>query len=193
MEDLSEKVGCFVISLCAALVLLLVGFLLYGRLTEKVFAPDDRKTPAIASGDTAFRSARLILSEWTKLPQKPLKNRLLITLPLLLVGALLTQLNFDVLWRYFSRSNQTLAAVALCMATAYLIAHGKSFAQTLLTALPGTFMTTVSFTYILVAPEGFRLSTAIAYPIGAAVAVLCFAGYLFRFEKAKKDRRLPIQ
>lgn len=54
-------------------------------------------------------------------------------------------------------------------------------------------MTAVSCTYILVAPEGFRLSTVIAYPVGAAVAVLCFAGYLYRFKKAKKDRRLPVQ
>ena len=79
----------------------------------------------ITSGDTAFRSARLILAEITRLDQQKIKNRLIITLPLLAVGAALTQLNFDVLWRYFSWSNQTLAMIALWVATAYLIKEGK--------------------------------------------------------------------
>ncbi len=56
----------------------------------------------ITSGDTAFRSARLVLSEITGLDQKPIKNRLIITIPLLGLGAVLTQLDFNVLWGYFS-------------------------------------------------------------------------------------------
>jgi carbon starvation protein CstA len=69
----------------------------------------------ITSGDTAFRSARLIISEWAKLDQRSIKNRLIITIPLLGAGAALTQIDFNVLWRYFSWSNQTLAAIALCV------------------------------------------------------------------------------
>lgn len=137
----------------------------------------------ITSGDTAFRSARLILAEWTGVEQKSLKNRLLITLPLLLVGALLTQLDFDVLWRYFSWSNQTLAAVALCVATSFLIRNGRPLRQILLTALPASFMAAVSMTYILVSPEGFRLTTKIAYPIGAVFAVLCFVRMCLLYRK----------
>ena len=79
----------------------------------------------ITSGDTAFRSARLILAEITHLDQQKIKNRLIITLPLLAVGAILTQLDFNVLWRYFSWSNQTLAMIALWVATAYLLQKGK--------------------------------------------------------------------
>ena len=79
----------------------------------------------ITSGDTAFRSARLILAEWTKLDQKAIKNRLIITIPLLGMGALLTQLDFNVLWRYFSWSNQTLAMVSLWVATSYLLKTNK--------------------------------------------------------------------
>ena len=75
----------------------------------------------ITSGDTAFRSARLILAEWTKLDQKKIRNRLLITIPLLGISAVLTQLDFNVLWRYFSWSNQTLAMIALWVATAFLL------------------------------------------------------------------------
>ena len=132
----------------------------------------------ITSGDTAFRSARLILAEITHLDQKKIRNRLIITLPLLAVGALLTQLDFNVLWRYFSWSNQTLAMISLWVATAYLVKNGKKQIVPLLTALPAAFMSAVSMTYILMAGEGFGLSSAIAYPTGAAFALILFAVYL---------------
>ena len=131
----------------------------------------------ITSGDTAFRSARLILAEITHLDQKKIRNRLIITLPLLGVGAVLTQLDFNVLWRYFSWSNQTLAMIALWVATAYLMkTHAKKLTS-LITALPATFMSAVSLTYILMAGEGFGLSAAIAYPAGAVFAAALFGAY----------------
>lgn len=129
----------------------------------------------ITSGDTAFRSARLILAECFSLDQKKIVNRLLITIPLLGISAALTQLDFNVLWRYFSWSNQTLAMISLWVATMYLRKQGKKLAETLITALPASFMTAVSVTYIFMAPEGFGLSMLIAYPAGiiAALALLC--------------------
>ncbi len=133
----------------------------------------------ITSGDTAFRSARLILGEITGLSQKPIKNRLIITLPLLGIGALLTQLNFDILWRYFSWSNQTLAMISLWVATAYLIKASANKMYSFLTALPATFMSAVSVTYILMAKEGFSLGSNIAYPSGIIFALVCFAVYIF--------------
>ncbi len=137
----------------------------------------------ITSGDTAFRSARLILAEMTHLDQKKIRNRLIITLPLLGVGAVLTRLNFDVLWRYFSWSNQTLAMIALWVATAYLMKEGKGRFASLITALPATFMSAVSMTYILMADEGFGLSAAVAYPAGVAFAVALFAVYCVKCGK----------
>jgi len=134
----------------------------------------------ITSGDTAFRSARLILAEITHLDQQKIKNRLIITLPLLAVGAVLTQLDFNVLWRYFSWSNQTLAMISLWVATAYLIQEGKVRYGSLVTALPGAFMSAVSLTYILMADEGFRLSRQIAYPAGVLFAAALFGVYLFK-------------
>ena len=132
----------------------------------------------ITSGDTAFRSARLILAEWTKLDQKKIGYRLLITLPLLGVSAVLTQLDFNVLWRYFSWSNQTLAMISLWVATSYLIRNKKQRFISLITAIPASFMTAVSVTYILVAKEGFKLSTAIGYPIGLIAAAVLFVTYI---------------
>lgn len=140
----------------------------------------------ITSGDTAFRSARLILSEITGLEQKPIRNRLIITLPLLGIGALLTQLDFNVLWRYFSWSNQTLAMISLWVATAYLLKREPGKMSCFLTALPATFMSAVSLTYILMAKEGFKISQTIAYPIGIIFAAACFAFFAYRFIGSRK-------
>jgi len=74
----------------------------------------------ISSGDTAFRSARLVISDWFKIDQHKIKTRLAITVPLLAIGALLSQVDVTVIWRYFSWSNQTLAMIALWAAAAYL-------------------------------------------------------------------------
>lgn len=137
----------------------------------------------ITSGDTAFRSARLILSEMTHLDQKPIRNRLIITLPLLAAGAVLTQLDFNVLWRYFAWSNQTLAMVSLWMAAAYLLKNSPGKGTSLIAALPAAFMSAVSLTYILIAKEGFRLSSAVAYPVGACFAAACFLFYLIQWKR----------
>ena len=146
----------------------------------------------ITSGDTAFRSARLILAETFKLNQKKMKNRLLITIPLLVIGGLLTWFalvddnGFQIIWRYFSWSNQTLAMIALWVSTAYLLKKGKYRFGSLITALPATFMTAVSMTYIITAEEGFRLSTSIAYPVGAGIALALFIVYfVFLIKRAK--------
>ena len=136
----------------------------------------------ITSGDTAFRSARLILAETFRLDQKPIRNRLLITVPLLAVGGLLTWFavtnsnGFQIVWRYFSWSNQTLAMISLWVATAYLVKEGKTYGS-LITALPAAFMSAVSLTYILMAGEGFGLPAAVAYPAGIVFALAVFGLY----------------
>ena len=140
----------------------------------------------ITSGDTAFRSARLILAEITGLEQKQIRNRLIITLPLLGLGAVLTQLDFNVLWRYFSWSNQTLAMISLWVATAYLLGTSGNKLVSLITALPAAFMSAVSVTYILMAQEGFRLGAGIAYPVGIVCAAALFLIYLVIGQKRFK-------
>ncbi len=154
----------------------------------------------ITSGDTAFRSARLILAEIFRLDQKKIKNRLLLTIPLLSVGGLLTWFaavndnGFQTIWRYFSWSNQTLAMIALWVATAYLIKKGKYRFGSLMTAIPAAFMTAVSLTYILMAKEGLKLGRTASYAIGAAAAAVLLAVYsaaLFKKlrESTRKDQR----
>ena len=140
----------------------------------------------ITSGDTAFRSARLILAEVTHLDQTKVRNRLIITIPLLGIGTILTQLDFNVLWRYFSWSNQTLAMIVLWIATAYLVREGKYLLSSLITAIPAAFMTAVSVTYILIADEGFRLAPAFDYPAGIILALVFFAAYVIFLRRESK-------
>jgi carbon starvation protein CstA len=127
----------------------------------------------ITSGDTAFRSARLTIGDLLRFNQKPVKNRLIITTPLFAIGFMLTKINFDVIWRYFAWSNQTLATVVLWTITVYLLQKKKPYWITL---LPALFMTSVVTTYIMLAPEGFALSKPISYGTGflTTVAVLIF-------------------
>lgn len=108
----------------------------------------------------------------------------MITIPLLAVGALLTGLDFNILWRYFSWSNQTLAMISLWVAASYMIRTNKNKVTSLIAAIPASFMSAVSMTYILMAPEGLRLSSSVSYPIGIAFACALFTIYVFMTRKA---------
>lgn len=137
----------------------------------------------ITSGDTAFRSARLTLADWFKVDQKPMKQRLIFSIPLLLVGGLLSQIDFNIIWRYFSWSNQTLAMIALWAIAVYLVKAKKLH---WIATAPATFMSAVSCTYLLYAEEGFRLSVQIAYPLGIIFAVVCLVIFLVTTRKYVK-------
>lgn len=136
----------------------------------------------ITSGDTAFRSARLTIADSLKYKQEDIKNRLYISIPLFIMGFALTRIDFNVIWRYFAWSNQALATVLLWASAVYLVTIKKPH---WIASLPGTFMTAVSVTYIIVAPEGFKLSTSIGYPVGIISAIVVFALFL---SKAKKEK-----
>lgn len=123
----------------------------------------------ITSGDTAFRSARLILADIFKYDQRKIRNRLYISVPLFIIAFALTQIDFGIIWRYFAWSNQTLATVVLWTITAYLICEGKMF---MITLLPALFMTMVCSTYILIAPEGFQLDKDWAYMGGGVLTLV---------------------
>lgn len=131
----------------------------------------------ITSGDTAYRSARLTIADAVGYDQGPIKNRLFLAVPLFVVGFGLTRIDFNIIWRYFAWSNQTLAMIVLWTTGAYLVKFKKPH---WIASLPATFMTAVSITYILQAPEGFKLSTSIAYPAGLIAAVGALAYFIVK-------------
>ena len=115
---------------------------------------------AITSGDTSLRSLRLTIAEITGIDQKSAKNRLLLTVPMFALCALLifwSNMNpegFNILWNYFSWSNQLMAVCSLCVATVYLRSKGKNF---FIALIPCIFMSFICFDYILwVSPENLK-------------------------------------
>ena len=137
----------------------------------------------VTSGDTAFRCARLIAADFLHYKQSTLVRRLIISLPLFLIAAVLMNINFDILWRYFAWFNQTLSIFTLWAVTVWLARKGKMF---YLTLFPAMFMTCVCTSYILVAPEGFSLPYQYGVVAGVILSlVLCafFARWYFRIRK----------
>jgi len=134
----------------------------------------------ITSGDTAFRSARLAIADALKFNQLKLSNRFVIAVPLFAIGVALCFIDFAIIWRYFAWANQTLAMVMLWAAASFLV-QNKKFHY--ICSLPAAFMTAVTVTYILIAPEGLKLPTNIGYPVGITTAVLAFAFFLYKASK----------
>lgn len=128
----------------------------------------------ITSGDTAFRSARLIVADMLHLNQQKISSRFLIALPMFAVSVALMFLDFNVLWRYFAWFNQTLATFTLWAVTLWLARRQKNFWMGL---WPALFMTAVCSAYILIAPEGLKLSQAVGIPVGLGASLL--AGIAF--------------
>ncbi len=146
----------------------------------------------ITSGDTAFRSARLIVADFLHLPQKPIRNRLIISIPLFILASFLLWYNiadedgFNVIWRYFGWANQTLAVFMLWTATAYLVKYrgGMSF---MLTLLPAAFMTAVCVTYLCVAKIGLNLPVTWNWYIGISTFVLSLAVFSILYMRRKRN------
>ncbi|OQY21683.1 MAG: carbon starvation protein A [Desulfobacteraceae bacterium 4572_35.2] len=137
----------------------------------------------ISSGDTAFRSARLIIADFFKVSQRKVSNRLLLAVPLFAIGFLISKAEFGVIWRYFGWANQTLATIVLWAAAAYLIRNAKIH---WIATLPATFMTAVSATYLAYAKIGFGLPLEIANYIGIASAIFAFGVFMIRFRRGEQ-------
>ncbi len=142
----------------------------------------------ITSGDTAFRSSRLILAEYFNMEQKSLRNRLMMALPLFVIGGILTQVDFGIIWRYFGFANQTTAVMMLWTASAYLLRHNKLH---WVTTVPAMFMTSVCVTFILNnSTLGFDLPMNISTIVGVVFA-LGVTALVIKRSKGKGEDELP--
>ncbi len=137
----------------------------------------------VTSGDTAFRSARLITADFLHYNQSSVWRRLAVSLPLFVIAAVLMNINFDILWRYFAWFNQTLSIFTLWAVTVWLARKGKAFYVTL---FPALFMTAVCTSYILVAPEGFSLPHAPSCVAGVVMAVVLLGVFVRWYSRFKK-------
>ena len=143
----------------------------------------------ITSGDTAFRSARLIVAEALKLDQHPIRKRLYICVPMFIVSILLLlwQIEnpdgFNTIWQYFGWSNQTLSVFTLWAITVYLVRQKKPY---IITVIPALFMTVVCTTFLIVSPNAFGMSMTVGYVVAACTFIVALAWFCAWYKKVKK-------
>ncbi|WP_449243119.1 carbon starvation CstA family protein [Desulfovibrio sp.] len=137
----------------------------------------------ITSGDTAFRSTRLIVAETLKMEQRKAPKRLLIAVPLFVLGYVISTQNFNIIWRYFGFSNQALSTLVLWSASVYLAQRGKLH---WITTIPAVFMTAVVVAFIANAAIGFNLSYDLSVVLGIVAAVLALGVFLVKFHTRPK-------
>ena len=143
----------------------------------------------ITSGDTALRSARLIVADYLQMDQRPPRKRLLIALPLFACVFSMVFVDFDIVWRYFAWTNQTLAVFTLWTGTVWLYRHEIIQKHVryrygyLMALIPALFMTMVSVSYIFIAPEGFQFAAQgiswVAYMIAAVVTISLLGIFIY--------------
>ena len=142
----------------------------------------------ITSGDTAFRSARLIVAEWLKANQRPIAKRLMICVPMfaLSIAMLVWQIEnpdgFNTIWQYFGWSNQALSVFTLWTVTVYLVRNKKCFWVTL---IPALFMTTVCSTYAFVSKQMLGMSD-IGYYLGLVCLVIACIWFVLWYRRENK-------
>lgn len=142
----------------------------------------------ITSGDTAFRSARLIIAEAASIDQRPIRKRLYICLPLFVISIamLFWQIEnpdgFNIIWQYFGWANQALSVFTLWTFTVYLVREGKPF---FITLIPALFMTTICATYLFISRQAFHLPEPLAYTLGGAVLIVAAVWFFVWYGKYK--------
>ena len=142
----------------------------------------------ITSGDTALRSARLIIAEFIHLEQKTIMKRIWICIPLFGATLLLLFYNvdnpdgFNVIWSYFGWANQTLAVFTLWAITVYLVRQHKPYWVTL---LPALFMTVVCSSFLMISKNAFGFDMMIGYGVGGAALIIAI-GWFFAWKSKEK-------
>ncbi|WP_455512880.1 carbon starvation CstA family protein [Leyella stercorea] len=141
----------------------------------------------ITSGDTAFRSARLIIAQALKLSQRAKKNRLYICVPLfaasfaMLVWQMENPDGFNTIWQYFGWANQTLSVFALWTITVYLVRERKPY---IITLVPALFMTCVCTTFFMVSKTALGLPYTVGYGVGATALVVAAVWFMVWMKKS---------
>ncbi|MGK8295491.1 carbon starvation CstA family protein [Staphylococcus arlettae] len=135
----------------------------------------------ITSGDTSFRSARMIIADYLNIGQSKIMKRIWVATPLFVISFGLTQVDFTILWRYFSWANQTTAVVALWVGAMYLLLAKKNF---WVAAIPATFMTWNIFVYILSQKIGLGLDLTLSYYLGFGLTLLWIVYFVYQYKKA---------
>lgn len=141
----------------------------------------------ITTGDTAFRGARLIVADMLHYDQRPLLNRLLVCIPLFVIGFGITFIEFGVVWRYFAWTNQTLAVFTLWTIFVWLRTAGKNH---WIAFIPAVVMTFIVTNFVFISPQFLGIgNVAVTAPATAVVTVaVSVAAWLHSNRKIAKAK-----
>lgn len=175
----------------AALVVSKAAHLLLGSILGTIAVLGVIVLP-ITSGDTSFRSARMIIADYLHIDQRKLAKRIFVAAPLFIISFALTQIDFTILWRYFSWANQTTAVVALWVGAMYLLLAKKNY---WVAAVPATFMTRNIFVYILSQKIGFGINLTVSYYLAFGLTLLWIGYFIYQYRKmtSKTEFELDYQ
>lgn len=140
----------------------------------------------ITSGDTAFRSMRLIVADSLKFSQKPIKNRLIISIPIFIIAYIICNIDFSIIWTYVGIGNQVLATITLWACASYFAGVNKSH---WILSIPATFLTYVCVCFFLIAPNiqgGLNLAPTIGHIFAAIISLSIFIWFLLYTGKKQK-------
>ena len=140
----------------------------------------------VTSGDTAFRSARLIIADVFHIEQRSIARRLMISVPLFAVGVAITFVDFDVVWRYFAWTNQALATVVLWTIAAYLYQRRANMWVVMPVAV---FMTFICSSFVFVSGQFFGMENRpLAYGLAVVVTAALTVAMNYKFRRDGKLR-----
>lgn len=143
----------------------------------------------ITSGDTAFRSARMIIADYIKVPQAKIMNRIWIAAPLFIVSIFLTTVDFTMLWQYFNWANQSTAVIALWIGAMFLYIARRNY---WIAIIPAWFMSVTATAYIMNAPIGFNLPMQVSVIISILFTVLLTVLF-FRAASKRRASNHPLE
>ncbi|WP_078392306.1 carbon starvation CstA family protein [Shouchella patagoniensis] len=143
----------------------------------------------ITSGDTAFRSARMIIADYIKVPQKKIMNRIWIAAPLFIISIILTTVDFTMLWQYFNWANQSTAVIALWIGAMFLFVARRNY---WIAIFPAWFMSVTATAYIMNAPIGLNLPMQVSVIIAVLFTALLTVLF-FRSAKKRRAENLPLE
>src|SRR5699024_4501038 len=134
----------------------------------------------ITSGDTAFRSLRMVIADYLKIDQKSYNKRFLIAIPIFIISGALMFIDFNLLWRYFNWANQATAVIALFVSSAYLFLKKRNYFVTL---IPGVLMLYMVILYLLTEQIGFGLDMNLSYYISVVLVGIILVAFAYQMKE----------
>lgn len=138
----------------------------------------------ITSGDTAFRSLRMVIADYLKIDQKSYNKRFFIAIPIFIISGALMFIDFNLLWRYFNWANQATAVIALFVSSAYLFLKKRNYFVTL---IPGVLMLYMVILYLLTEQIGFGLDMNLSYYISVVLVGIILVAFAYQMKKMSES------